>query len=134
MQIAKVFRGALLFWLATWGAVVHAKWVQFGENERLVAYYEPAPPTASRNVTVWVMYDYKTEQESPRGGKRYFSQKGQQDLDCPGQRSRTVFFTWHARRMGDGAVVYTGSKPLPWEPNSPGSIARALASVMCERK
>jgi hypothetical protein len=108
--------------------------VKFGENERLVAYYERTPYRDNGSVVVWVMYDYKSEQESPRTGRMYFSQKGQQEMDCRGARSRTIFFTWHAGHMGDGKVVYTGSTPLPWEPNSPGSIARALSSVVCAKR
>ena len=122
---------SLLLSLATGAS---AGWVKFAENDRLVSYYEPAKPANGGIFTVWVMYDYKAEQESQRSGRRYASQKGEQEVDCEGQRSRTTFFTWHAGRMGEGAVVYTGSKPLPWEPNSPGSIARALASALCSRK
>ena len=110
-----------------------ATWVQFAENERLTAFYEPQQRTNSGYSTVWVLYDYKAEQVSSRSGRKYFSQKGQQEIDCEGQRSRTVFFTWHKKKMGEGEVVYTGSSALPWEPNSPGSIARALAAAVCSK-
>ena len=132
MSMTKTAAVAVL--LLAVASVASAAWVKFGENDRLVSYYEPAKPGSAGTVTVWVMYDYKVEQESQRSGRRYFSQKGQQEVDCNGQQSRTVFFTWHAGRMGEGAVVYTGSKTLPWEPDSPGSIARALASAVCARK
>ena len=128
MTTSKFIATALLVFIASSAS---AAWVKFGENDRLVSYYEPAKAEQGGNSVVWVMYDYKTEQKSERSGRRYFSQKGQQEIDCNGQRSRTVFFTWHADRMGNGAVVYTGSKALLWEPNSPGSIARALASTVC---
>ncbi len=120
--------------LLSLSASASAAWIKIGENDRLVSYYEPAKATGTGTLTVWVMYDYRAEQASQRSGRRYFSQKGQQEVDCSGQRSRTVFFTWHAAQMGEGMVVYTGLKPLPWEPNSPGSIARALASVVCNQK
>lgn len=108
-----------------------AAWVKFAENNRLVSYYEPVKTGGSANVLVWVMFDYKDEQVSTRSGRKYYSQKGQQEVDCSGQRTRTTFFTWHAGQMGEGAVVYTGSTALPWEPNSPGGIGRALAVVVC---
>jgi hypothetical protein len=132
VHIAKSMAAAVL--LVSTATAASAAWVKFGENDRLVSYYEPAKSNAAGTVTVWVMYDYKAEQESPRSGRRYLSQKGQQEVDCEGQRSRTVFFTWHAGRMGEGVVVYTGSRALPWEPDSPGSIARALSSAVCARK
>ena len=132
MHMAKSTAVAVL--LLSTVTAASAAWVKFGENDRVVSYYEPAKSSVAGTVTVWVMYDYKAEQESPRSGRRYFSQKGQQEVDCDRPRSRTVFFTWHAGRMGEGAVVYTGSRALPWEPDSPGSIARALSSAICARK
>jgi hypothetical protein len=108
-----------------------AGWQKFGENDRLVAYYQPRPVPGMDTQIVWVMYDYKTEQESQRSGRRYRSQKGQQEVNCAQERTRTVFFTWHSGQMGNGPVVYTGHSALPWEPNSPNSLAKALASVLC---
>lgn len=114
--------------------VASAAWVKFAENDRLIAYYDPAISTIGGNLVTWVLFDYKSVQESQRSGIQYTSQKGQQEVDCIGEKSRTVFFTWHKDRMGGGAVVYTGSKPLPWEPNSPTSIVRAISSAVCFRK
>lgn len=115
------------------GTELPASWVKVGENDRLTAYYERASAVSNRagNVVVWVLYDYRIEQGSERSVRRYFSQKGQQELDCAAGRSRTVFFTWHSGRMGSGRVVYTGPTPTLWEPNSPDSIARALATLIC---
>lgn len=111
-----------------------AAWQKVAENDRLTAYFEPSQLDSSGTATLWVMYDYKTEQTSATSGRRYRSQKGQQEMDCKAQRSRTIFFTWHVAQMGNGAVVYTGRTAMPWEPNSPGSIARALASIVCASK
>ena len=132
MKVAKFT--LVLISVALQASPATAGWLKLAENDRLSAYYEPQKPDPSEATTIWVMYDYKTEQSSPSSGRRYRSQKGQQQMDCQGQRSRTVFFTWHAAQMGDGAVVYTGRTALPWESNSPGSIARALASISCTSK
>lgn len=127
-------KAALAMLLLSLSTSAFAAWVKFGENDRVVSYYGPIKASGSGSVTVWVMYDYKAEQAAQRSRRRYFSQKGQQEVDCSGQRSRTVFFTWHAAGMGEGAVIYTGSNAFPWEPDSPGSSARALSSVLCNRK
>jgi hypothetical protein len=113
-------------------AALAGEWVKLAENERLVVYYEPKNPDPAGNATLWVIYDYKVEQSSPSSGRKYRSQKGQQQIDCQGQRSRTIFFTWHTEQMANGLVAYTGRTALPWEPNSPGSIARTLASMVCK--
>jgi hypothetical protein len=109
-------------------------WKQFADNDRLVAYYQPQETSSSGTRIVWVMYDYKADQKSNRSGRRYRSQKGQQEMDCAQARSRTVFFTWHSERMGEDPVVYTGNSPQPWEPNSPASVANALASALCTQR
>lgn len=133
MAILKYLASALCVALGMACNPAVAAWVKFAENDRLTAYYEPIAPSAGV-VTVWVMFDYKAEQQSSSSGRRYHSQKGQQEVDCAAQRSRTVFFTWHAGRMGDGVVVYTGRTPIPWEPNSPGGIGRTLASQVCAQR
>ena len=131
MRIA--MKTAVTMLILSTSTAAYAGWVKFGENARMVSYYEPVKTSSPGPVTIWVLYDYKTEQESPRSGRRYHSQKGQQEVDCDGHRSRTVFFTWHADQMGEGAVVYTGSRARSWEPDSPLSFARALSSEVCTR-
>ena len=121
-------------WKPRTTASAAATWQKFAENERLVAFYQPSAIGSGDTKTIWVMFDYKAEQQSPQSGRRYLSQKGQQELDCAQGRSRTVFFTWHAGRMGEGPVVYTGSIARPWEPNSPGGIATALAAIQCTHR
>lgn len=84
---------------------------------------------------MWVLFDYKSIQASPRSGKQYFSEKAQYEIDCRSERERVLFFTWHAEKMGNGVVVYTGRKPTAWEPaNSPGSYAITFWKFACGRK
>jgi len=112
-----------------------AEWVPIGENDRFVAYADAQTIRRSNKLAVvWVLYDYKTVQESPRSGRKYLSEKGQREVDCQDERSRTIFFTWHAGSMGDGKVVYTGATPLNWEPNSPRSIAVNIWKFVCGKK
>ena len=112
-------------------SLAKSPWIKFGENERLIAYYEHSTERRGGTVVAWVLFDYKSEQESPRSGRRYLSEKGQHEVDCQGGKSRTMFVTWHAGQMGNGKVVYTGSSPMQWEPHSPGGIGRALGAAVC---
>lgn len=112
---------------------LHAGWLQIGENDRLVTYVDTTINTNGNNVVVWVLFDYKSVQESRRSGKRYFSEKAQYELDCAAKKARILFFTWHAKRMGNGPIVYTGNKPMDWEPtSSPHSIASFLWKYTCD--
>ena len=112
-------------------APVDGAWRQFFENERLVAYQQGAREQAGGIVAVWVLFEYRQEQQSPSSTRRYLSQIGQQEVDCRGGRSRTVAFSWRGGHMGKGALVYTASSPRPWEPTVPSSIGDALATAVC---
>lgn len=111
-----------------------ADWVRVAENNRLVAYADTGAKRTGNTVTGWVLFDYKTTQQSSLSGKRYLSEKDQTEFNCQSEQQRITFFTWHADRMGDGTVVYTGRKPTEWEPTSaPTSVGNALAKFFCAR-
>lgn len=110
-------------------------WVRVGENNRSTAYADTAIRRSGGTATYWVLFDYKTVQESPRSGKRYLSEKSQHEIDCQSERDRVLFFTWHSDQMGNGTVIYTGNKPTNWEPtSSPGSVANAFWKFVCSKK
>ena len=112
-----------------------AEWVRVGENNRSSAYVDTAIRRSGDVATYWVMFDYKTVQESPRSGRRYLSEKAQHETECQSERDRAVFFTWHAEQMGNGAVVYTGNKPTNWEStSSPGSFGNTFWKFVCGKK
>ncbi|MBU6481952.1 MAG: hypothetical protein KGS09_15550 [Nitrospirae bacterium] len=114
---------------------VAAEWVRIGENNRSVAYADSAIRRSGDMVEVWVLFDYKSMQSSPLSGRRYFSEKAQREIDCRSERGRVLFFTWHAEKMGNGVVVYTGRKATNWEPtSSPGSYANVFWRFACGKK
>ena len=121
----------LVFFFALSGDLL-AGWVQVGENDRLVIYVDTTTRKNRNNLVVWVLFDYKSVQESQRSVRQYFSEKAQYEIDCTAEKSRVLFFTWHAERMGNGTVVFTGNKPNDWEPtSSPDSIASSLWEYTC---
>lgn len=114
---------------------VAAEWVRIDENDRSIAYADTGIRSSGDVVEVWVLFDYKTIQSSPRSGRQYFSEKAQREIDCRSERERVLFFTWHAEKMGNGVVVYTGRKATAWEPtSSPGSYANAFWKFACGKK
>ena len=114
---------------------VAAEWVRIAENNRSVAYADTATRRSGTTVIGWVLFDYKSIQESPSSGKRYLSEKAQREIDCQAEKDRVLYFTWHADHLGDGVVVYTGRKPTGWEPtSSPGSYGNEFWKFFCSRK
>jgi hypothetical protein len=113
----------------------YAEWVHIGENDRSVGWADAAIRRSGDMVEIWVLFDYKSIQSSPRSGRRYFSEKAQREIDCRSERERVLFFTWHADKMGNGVVVYTGEKATDWESTtSPGSYANAFWRFACGEK
>ena len=130
MPTLKIVWSGMLFLLLVPQAF--GEWVRVAENGRSVAYVDPSIRRSGETATYWVMFDYKAVQESPRSGRRYLSEKAQHETECRSERDRAIFFTWHAEQMGNGVVVYTGSKPTNWEPtNSPGSLGNAFWKFVC---
>lgn len=126
-------RFVAILMLTIFSAPAVAEWVRIGENNRSIAYADTAIRNSGDTLIVWVLFDYKTVQESPRSGRRYLSEKAQRELDCKLEKDRVLFFTWHADQMGNGVVVYTGRKPTDWEPtSSPGSYGNAFWRFACE--
>ena len=112
-----------------------ADWVRVGENNRLIAYADTGIRRSGDSATYWVLFDYKTVQESARSGKRYLSEKTQREIDCQSESDRALFFTWHAEHMGNGTVVYTGNQPTNWEPtSSPASLGNSFWKFVCGKK
>jgi hypothetical protein len=111
-----------------------AGWMPIAENSRSIAYADTAIQRAGDMIHIWVMYDYKSTQESPISGRRYLSEKDQYEIDCKQERYRSLFATWHANQMGDGIVVYTHRKPGEWEPtSSPNSFANGFWQFVCTK-
>ena len=81
--------------LAMFSDNVAAEWVRIEENDRSIAYADTGIRSSGDVVEVWVLFDYKTIQSSPRSGRQYFSEKAQREIDCRSERERVLFFTWH---------------------------------------
>lgn len=112
-----------------------AEWVNIGENSRSMCYANTDIRRSGDIAVFWVMFDYKSIQESQRSGRRYLSEKSQYEIDCKLECARVLFFTWHANQMGDGVVVYTSKKTTTWEPtSSPGGYGNLLWKFACKKK
>jgi hypothetical protein len=121
--------------LAMFSAPATAEWVRIGENNRSIAYADTDIRKSGDTVVFWVLFDYKSVQESRLSGRRYLSEKAQREINCQFEKDRVLFFTWHADHMGNGVVVYTGKKPTDWEPtSSPGSYGNAFWKFACGKK
>lgn len=111
-----------------------AEWVKIGGNDKSSMYADPSTIRRSGYIVkMWSLLDLNKIQ-SPEQDGAYISSIDQSEYDCRGERARTVYFTNHSGRMGDGEVAYTSNTPLDWTPISPGSLRESLWKLACSKK
>ncbi len=75
--------------------------------------------------------DYKQVQTGP-GGHRYRSTLGHEEIDCIGDRIRTLAVSFKAEQMGRGNDIYSYAGPSDdWQAISPNSIASSQSAAVC---
>ena len=82
-------------------------------------------------VDLWVLFD---NIEDPSGITRTksMSSKSRLECNCQDRRYRYLFTSWHAERMGAGAVTYTLDQVGGWKPVPPDSIISPLWQRACQ--
>ena len=83
-------------------------------------------------VTMWELIDYETIQTVT--GTSFLSARLQREYDCAGDRHRTLALTRLSDNMGTGKVLRITSDEQQWEPVDPGSIAKRLWRIACDKR
>ena len=83
-------------------------------------------------VQMWELIDYRTTQT--RAGTSYLSASLHREYDCIGEVHRTLALEEWSGNMGVGTVLLVNSDVQKWEPVDPGSIAKRLWKVACNKK
>jgi hypothetical protein len=85
-----------------------------------------------KRARLWLLYDYKTKHTYLRWA--YWSQRTLAEFDCQDRRTQTLYYSYHAGRMGGGELIVGG--PLPpglWSSVSSGSLLEKFFDVACAR-
>ena len=108
-----------------------AEWTSVGGTDDFDNYADLATIRKKGDtVKMWVLIDFKTAQRI--GRKTRLSSKRQDECDCDGERSRTLYFSWHSGNMGGGNVVHSNASPSEWQPVAPESIDEGLWKIACK--
>jgi len=112
-----------------------AEWVLYGHNDKFGVYTDPATMRRSGDrVKMWNMFGFNIAQVAA-AGMAYLSAKTLNEYDCKDERSRSLFFSWHSGRMGDGSIVYFhDGPPSNWRAISPSSVDETLWKIACGKK
>jgi hypothetical protein len=120
---------ALVFALLNSAAT--AEWVMVNDNDDYIAYADPATISRAGNlVQMRDLIDLKSPRPSPYGNA-HESSIAHSEFDCANPRMRTLAFTLHAGRMGNGELVETATKSNGWLPVFPGTLLGLLWQFAC---
>lgn len=112
-----------------------AEWMLVSELDRAgVTIYVDSNTIRRKGdrVQIWELIDYRTKQTV--AGTSYLSARLQREYDCIGEVHRTLVLEELSGNMGTGTVLRVNSDPQKWEPIDPGSIAKRLWKVTCNKK
>jgi hypothetical protein len=141
---------ALVVLLALAGASEAADWTEWadwlvGKNtfgELVVVNREPAFTvyanvgtlrSADGVVTMWSLTDFTLDKEAvPVKGS--MSLRIEREYDCNRSRMRSLYFSRHAKNMGEGEIVASDSTAGAWQPVMLGTIGERLWKVACGRR
>ena len=117
--------------LAALGCDAAAEWVMVNDNDEYVAYADPVSISRVGNlVQMSDLIDLKMPQPSPSGNPHASSQALSQ-FDCENPRMRTIAFSLHSGRMGNGDIVETAAASDNWLPVAPGTLLDVLRQFAC---
>lgn len=122
------------------GGPAYAGWVSLGGDEKVgMTIYIDASAVARNGDqrTVWVLYDFKTEQ-SKEGGVSFLSAKMQREYDCGKALTRLVTILHYSGAMETGKMVLESSPSnKDWAPVGQlesGTIAKDLWTLACSEE
>ena len=127
--------GSLLLLLVLSSGPVCAEWVSVAVLDQAgVTIYVDSDTIRRKGdrVKIWELIDYETIQTV--AGTSYLSARLQREYDCARELHRTLALTELSGNMGTGTELLANPDEQKWEPVDPGSIAKRLWKVACDKK
>jgi Surface-adhesin protein E len=121
----------LILLLAVVGNNAMAEWVVVNRSKYATGYADPATIVKDGNIAkMWSLVDCKTI-TSFIGGSPFMSIKSQEEFDCKEKKLRTLVYTLHSGRMGEGEVVFSNSNPSKWASALPENGMGDFLKIAC---
>lgn len=127
--------GSLITLVLLSSGPVSAEWVSISVlDEAGVTIYVDLDTRRHKGdrVQMWELIDYRTTQTL--AGTSYLSASLHREYDCIGEVHRTLALEEWSGSMGVGTVLLVNSDVQKWEPVDPGSIAKRLWKIACNKK
>jgi hypothetical protein len=109
-----------------------AAWVAYSESENTVLYYDPASlENREGQLKLWILSSM--QRPSAEG---HMSSLFHLEIDCPGQRMRTLYLSRHSDAMAKGnrlSVTEDATATNPWMTIPKGTPSEELTLTVCPR-
>ncbi len=83
-------------------------------------------------VKMWSLVDFVHPKKIT--GKSYMSVRSQDEYDCKGKQSRSLYYSFAAENMGGGEVAVKSSQPTDWYPVELDALVKILFNAACKKK
>lgn len=124
---------SLMLLLAAASNSAVAGWVKAGSNGSDTLYADPITIIkTAHKVRMQALHDYTTALKT--AGSTFQSTVVQEEYDCKEKQSRILSFSFHARNLGKGRIVYSDNDSHEWQPVRPGSAREVLWKFACKKQ
>ena len=106
-----------------------AEWLKFSETGANTFYINPDTIRMNGNlIKVWLISDYKKRSET--GG---LSNRIRFEIDCSGERIRTLALSEHPEHMAGGELIFTGKEENDWRDIAPDTVNEKILKIVCAK-
>jgi hypothetical protein len=111
--------------LAAAAGTAHADWVNYGESETGLYFFDPATVRAEGATRrVWRLFELREAKDGVKSGKALL------EIDCKAGSYRYLRTMYYSATMGQGQVT-PGAREQAREPIAPGSMVAQLSAKVC---
>ena len=104
-----------------------ADWVQLTQTQTNSFYYDPTTIKKVGNlIRVWELIDNVTPNKIGSLSSRMLT-----EMDCSGNQSRTIEYTYHTGHMATGEINYMNSTISQWFQAPPNTVQQQQLKFYC---
>lgn len=111
-----------------------AEWQGIASNDGSDLYIDRTTIRKSgTTVKMWSLVDYKVLQklQNSAASTPYRSSKDQYEYQCEEEKVRSVYFSLHTEKMGEGEISVSNNSVSAWMPIPPKSGLERMFQVVC---
>ena len=121
--------------LAAVTSTAAAEWTKVINLAAGTLYADAATIRSDANlVKIVTLYDLNKPVISETNGKRYASQKVQNEFDCKEELWRMLEYSWYTGKMGEGQMVETFSESYEFRPIPSGGAVEMVWKYACGKR